>query len=88
LSGFDPSEKRSGEDNALDGASRMMELAQKMLKIAEGLDVQFRVGMNTGPLVAGVIGTQKVWGSLTFPTKFLLSVNCESNPVLLFDFSS
>jgi class 3 adenylate cyclase len=55
-----------------DHAERIARLAPRMLKAVEevaretGLDLQARIGIHTGPIVAGVIGTHKfaydVWG--------------------------
>jgi guanylate cyclase len=49
-----------------DQAQAMARAALEMVAYIESLDVDFRIGIHTGPLVAGVIGTTKfqydIWG--------------------------
>ena len=49
-----------------DHAEVMARAALEMIDYVTGVDVEFRIGINSGPLVAGVIGTTKfqydIWG--------------------------
>ena len=59
-------------DPAHDHTDRIMQMAVRMLQISDefskerGLDVKLRIGVNSGPVVAGIIGTRKfiydLWG--------------------------
>jgi len=67
-----------------DHLEAMADLALAMMEIGREMGIQLRIGLNTGPLVAGVIGTSKylydLWGA-TVNTASRMQTHCEPGQI-------